>query len=187
MHDLSNVIIVVWVLFWAYWLISAFTSKRNAKYHLNAFIGFRLALLVFVLVVFRPFSRTDFTYYNVVSKNEVLLVAGFILFLAGILLAIWARVYLGKNWGMPMSVKKDPELVTSGPYRYIRHPIYTGFLLAMIGSAISSSIFWLALFVFSAPYFIYSALKEEQLMSKQFPKVYPDYKSKTKMLIPFIF
>jgi len=52
----------------------------------------------------------------------------------GIGLAIWARTYLGRNWGMPMSRKENPELVTSGPYAYVRHPIYTGLLIAMLGS-----------------------------------------------------
>lgn len=85
-----------------------------------------------------------------------------------------------------MSVKQDPELVRSGPYRYIRHPIYTGILLAMIGASVASSIFWLAIFAISGIYFIYSAVQEEKLMMKQFPKVYPSYKSKTKMLIPFV-
>jgi len=85
-----------------------------------------------------------------------------------------------------MSQKQDPELVTSGPYRYIRHPIYTGILFAMLGSSLVSSLFWLMVFAISGIYFIYSALIEEKLMMKQFPKVYSDYKRKTKMLIPFI-
>lgn len=58
----------------------------------------------------------------------------------GLGLAVWARIYLGRNWGMPTSTKEDPELVTSGPYRTIRHPIYTGILLAMIGSAIAVTV-----------------------------------------------
>jgi protein-S-isoprenylcysteine O-methyltransferase Ste14 len=86
-----------------------------------------------------------------------------------------------------MTQKQDPELVTSGPYRYIRHPIYTGILLAALGSSISVSIFWLVFFVISGVYFIYSANVEEKLMMKEFPKTYPTYKAKTKMLIPFIF
>jgi protein-S-isoprenylcysteine O-methyltransferase Ste14 len=109
------------------------------------------------------------------------------MFLAGLALAIWARIYLGRNWGMPMTQKEDPELVTSGPYSYIRHPIYTGILLAIVGSVIAGGDFWLVFLVITAPYFIYSAVMEERLMMKQFPKVYPSYKSKTKMLIPFVF
>ena len=109
------------------------------------------------------------------------------MFLAGLALAVWARIYLGKNWGMPMSEKQNPELVTSGPYRYIRHPIYSGILLAALGSTVDISIYWLVVVIIAGGYFIYSALVEEKLMLKQFPKVYPSYMKRTKMLIPFIF
>ena len=86
-----------------------------------------------------------------------------------------------------MTEKQNPELVTSGPYRYIRHPIYTGILTAALASTIDVSIYWLLVFIIWAIYFIYSAVIEEKRMSKQFPKDYPAYKAKTKMLIPFIF
>ncbi len=88
---------------------------------------------------------------------------------------------------MPQSVKENPELVTSGPYAYIRHPIYTGVLVAMIGTALVTSMLWLLIFVVTGGYFIYSALEEEKLMLKTFPDSYPAYKARSKMLIPFIF
>jgi protein-S-isoprenylcysteine O-methyltransferase Ste14 len=87
---------------------------------------------------------------------------------------------------MPMSQKSDPELVTSGPYHKIRHPIYTGIILAMVGTTIAVSLYWLvAVFVIGA-YFIYSAVVEERSMTQHFPDTYPAYKRSTKMLIPFI-
>ena len=86
------------------------------------------------------------------------------------------RVYLGRNWGMPMTRKADPELVTSGPYHKIRHPIYTGIILAMVGTTIAVSLYWLvAVFVIGA-YFIYSAVVEERSMTQLFPDTYPAYK-----------
>ena len=88
---------------------------------------------------------------------------------------------------MPMTQKVDPELVTAGPYKYIRHPIYSGILLAVIGSVLGSGEYWLLFFILAGLYFVYSAVVEEKLMTKQFPKVYPSYKNKTKMLIPFVF
>jgi protein-S-isoprenylcysteine O-methyltransferase Ste14 len=115
-----------------------------------------------------------------------MLAVGFIGFLLGLGLAVWARVYLGRNWGMPMTQKQDPELVTTGPYRYIRHPIYSGMLLMTLGSALDVNAYWLLGFVVAAVFFIYSALAEERNMTKQFPKTYPTYKSQTKMLVPFI-
>jgi protein-S-isoprenylcysteine O-methyltransferase Ste14 len=95
-------------------------------------------------------------------------------------------VFLGRNWGLPMTQKADPELVTSGPYRTIRHPIYTGMLLALVGTAVAVSLYWLIAVALLGAYLVYSSLMEERYMAKRFPDSYPDYKRSTKMLIPFI-
>lgn len=188
MSPFNKVIIGCWIVFWLYWLISAFEAKKNAPLNFKRFAGIRIVLLLSVIILFRFLNVGNYSFQNrLTTHNELVLTIGFVIFLLGLLTAIWARIYLGKNWGMPMSKKQSPELVTSGPYRYIRHPIYTGILLATLGSSIASSIFWLIYFVVAGVYFIYSAVEEEKLMMKQFPKVYPSYKSRTKMLVPFIF
>jgi protein-S-isoprenylcysteine O-methyltransferase Ste14 len=107
-------------------------------------------------------------------------------FLLGLAIAVWARVNLGRNWGTPMSQKVDPELVTTGPYRYIRHPIYSGIILAAIGTTIASSLYWIVVVVFLGAYFIYAATVEERIMGRLFPESYPRYKRSTKMLVPFL-
>jgi protein-S-isoprenylcysteine O-methyltransferase Ste14 len=112
--------------------------------------------------------------------------AGLALCVLGMGLAVWARVHLGRNWGAPRSRKEDPELVTSGPYRFIRHPIYTGVLLAMLGSAIAQNLFWLAPLAIFGAYFIYSARAEEKIMLEAFPQQYSAYMRRTKMLVPFV-
>lgn len=112
---------------------------------------------------------------------------GLAIFVLGLALAVWARVYLGRNWGMPMSQKADPELVTSGPYHSIRHPIYTGVILAMIGTTIAVSLYWLIAVALIGCYFIYGAVVEERSMTQLFPDSYPADKRSTKMLIPFIY
>jgi len=188
MFPFGKIIVICWAVFWLYWLISAFGSKKNAKSNFSRFMGIRFVLIILAAILFRLLNKHNYSFQNrVATSNELVLTAGLIIFLLGLFTAIWARVYLGKNWGMPMSTKQHPELVTSGPYRYIRHPIYTGILLATIGSGLASSLFWLIVFAITAIYFVYSAVVEEKLMMKQFSKVYPSYKSKTKMLIPFIF
>ena len=100
--------------------------------------------------------------------------------------AIWARIFIGRNWGMPMTLKEGHELVTTGPYSYVRHPIYAGILLAMLGSALVFGLWWFAIFFITAINFVYAAKKEEGLMLQQFPNAYPDYMKRTKMLIPFL-
>jgi protein-S-isoprenylcysteine O-methyltransferase Ste14 len=80
----------------------------------------------------------------------------------------------------------DPELVTSGPYRYVRHPIYSGILLGLIGTAVALDPVWFVVVVIVAVYFAYSATVEERLMSVQFPADYAEYRRHTRMLVPFI-
>jgi protein-S-isoprenylcysteine O-methyltransferase Ste14 len=102
-------------------------------------------------------------------------------------LAISARWHLGRNWGMPMSRKEQPELITSGPYAYIRHPIYTGLILAMLGSAISVNISWALMLVPVGAYFGLSARREESAMLQLFPEQYAAYMARTGMLAPRLF
>lgn len=113
--------------------------------------------------------------------------AGVGLTLIGIAFAFWARAHIGRNWGMPMSLRQGHELVTSGPYAYVRHPIYTGIMLAMIGSALTLGLIWLLLFAITFVYFVFSARTEERMMVAQFPDTYPAYRRRTKMLLPFVF
>ncbi len=85
-----------------------------------------------------------------------------------------------------MTQKNEPELVTSGPYRLVRHPIYSGILVANVGTAMALSWFWLAAFGLAAIYFVYSATVEEKFLTEQFPEAYPAYKRSSKMLIPYL-
>ena len=106
--------------------------------------------------------------------------------LAGLAFAIWARVHIGRNWGVPMTRKPDPELVTTGPYHLVRHPIYSGILLGGLGTAIALGWFWFIAVGIMGVYFFYSATVEERFMTSQFPDAYPAYKRSTKMLLPFV-
>ena len=191
MHIYAGILSLIWVVFIVYWIISAFSSKRNAKLSPNTrllFILVRIVILIIVLIIFdaQIFSSTPAPLF-IPPVNPALNVIGLIFAAAGVVFAIWARVYLGKNWGMPMSVKVNPELVTDGPYAIVRHPIYTGVLFAMLGSVGVQGLAWLIAFVGGTLYFIYAATREEKLMQSQFPDAYPAYKKRTKMLIPFIF
>lgn len=179
-----NLITALWLIFVIYWIVSAIGVKRNVEKKYGAFFLSRILIIVALLVFFNiPHAQSFFTSRD---TNQDLIYLGVIMCLLGIGLAIWARVYLGRNWGMPMSLKENTELVTSGPYKYIRHPIYTGALFAMIGSGFVMSAWWIFFIIFTC-YFIYSAFMEEKIMIKQFPEAYPEYKRRSKMLIPLIF
>src|SRR5487761_1151273 len=112
---------------------------------------------------------------------------GLVLFALGLGFAIWGRLNIGRNWGTPMSRKDEPELVTSGPYRLVRHPIYSGILLAGLGTAVSLSWLWLIALALVGISFVYSATVEERYLTEQFPDTYPTYKRSTKMLVPLVF
>ncbi len=190
MRVVDIVIGVGWVIFWVGWFAASAGAKRGQRGRGNwaRFAGVRvvLILVVVLLVRLRVLKGHGVGYVGYV-RDPVLWGVGLAIWVLGLGLAVWARIYLGRNWGMPTSTKEDPELVTSGPYRTIRHPIYTGILLAVIGSAIAISVWWLIAVALIGGYFIYSAFVEEHNMTRLFPSAYPEYQQSTKMLIPFIF
>jgi protein-S-isoprenylcysteine O-methyltransferase Ste14 len=104
----------------------------------------------------------------------------------GVAFAVWARLHMGSNWGMPMTKHAHSDLVTSGPYSVIRHPIYSGIVLATVGSALAGHQSWLVSLVILGSYFVFSAGIEEKQMLKKFPGQYPAYKKKTKKFIPYL-
>ena len=118
--------------------------------------------------------------------NEAMGAIGAALCVGGVGLAIWSRATLGRNWGMPGSIKDDPELVTSGPYSVVRHPIYTGVVVAMAGTALVHGMAWWILAAGFLVYFLSSASAEEREMARRFPDRYPEYRGHTKKLIPYI-
>jgi protein-S-isoprenylcysteine O-methyltransferase Ste14 len=172
-------ITVAWVVFWIYWLLSATTAKHGTRTNRTRLPA---VLVIAVVAILRAGVKDK------LNMNSVpLAVVGTALFVAGLALAIWARIYLGRNWGMPMSQKDDPELVTSGPYHYVRHPIYSGLLLGMIGTALATTLYWWLILAVLGAYFIYSASVEEKNLAAAFPDSYPSYRAATKMLIPFVY
>jgi protein-S-isoprenylcysteine O-methyltransferase Ste14 len=178
MPSLSAWIFTIWVLFWAYWLISAVGAKQGSRPTRARPPGLVIIVVVLLLHVFQV--------NGLVAHTPLVRALGAILFLAGLGLAVWARIYLGRNWGMPMTQQEEPELVTGGPYRFVRHPIYSGILLGVLGTALAVNVFWLIAFAVMGAYFIYSARVEEKFLVSSFPATYPGYRARTKMLVPFV-
>jgi protein-S-isoprenylcysteine O-methyltransferase Ste14 len=87
---------------------------------------------------------------------------------------------------MPMSQHADAQLVTSGPYRFVRHPIYSGLLAGLLGTALVTNLIDLIIVAVLGAYFYYSASVEEKNLTATFPTAYPAYRTSTKMLIPFV-
>jgi len=182
MKAIDIIIGVGWIVFWAYWLVMAATAKAGRS-RWTQFAGVRVASILVTLVLIR---LRVFKIHGAATGNPWLLGIGLAIFILGLALAVWARVYLGRNWGMPMSQKADPELVTTGPYGRIRHPIYSGIILGMVGTAIAVSPYWLIAVAIVGAYFLVSAVVEERTMAKLFPAAYPPYQRATKILIPYV-
>jgi protein-S-isoprenylcysteine O-methyltransferase Ste14 len=179
MHALNTAIDIAWIVFWVYWLASAFGVKEGRRSRRRVPLNGLAALSVFLLVrVFRGGSLA--------VHSPVLGAIGAVVFAGGIALATWSRVQLGRNWGMPMTQKAEPELVTSGPYRFVRHPIYSGLLAGLLGTALVTNLIGLIVVAILGAYFYYCASVEERNLTATFPTRYPAYRTSTKMLIPFV-
>lgn len=187
MHLYRWIIVGLWLVFVAYWAVAAVGAKRNAdKRRWGIQIGLRIAVvsLVFALLQSPSLRQLLGEIQRSTNHSAVLGWSGAVLCVLGFGVAINARRHLGRNWGMPMSRKEDAQLVTSGPYAFVRHPIYTGLILAMLGSAMGISVFWAPVLIFIGAYFIYSARREEKLMLQLFPQQYAAYRARTGMLWP---
>jgi protein-S-isoprenylcysteine O-methyltransferase Ste14 len=171
------------VAFWVFWFAAAAFTKRDRTRPVQG-IGVRLAIVVLVFFVFR--LSGVFKGSIAAVNTPVLAAVGTAIFVIGIGCAVWARLVLGRNWGMPMSLKAEPELVTTGPYRYVRHPIYTGIIAAMLGTALTVGLYWLIVVAVLGGYFVYSATVEDRNLEQLFPAAFPAYKRSTRMLIPFV-
>jgi len=135
MRAVELVFAIGWAAFWLYWLVAAFSMKRG-RIPWSRELRIR-AVIVVVVILLRVFRgrglNTDPWHAGI----------GLVLFTLGLGFAIWARMHLGRNWGTPMTQKDEPELMTSGPYHLVRHPIYSGILVAGIGTAVALSWLWL--------------------------------------------
>jgi protein-S-isoprenylcysteine O-methyltransferase Ste14 len=173
---------VGWAAFWLYWLAAAFSMKRG-RIPWSRDLRARAVIIVVAILL----ARSGAFRGHGLETDPWRAGLGLALFALGLAFAIWARLHIGRNWGTPMTRKDEPELVTSGPYRLVRHPIYSGILVAGIGTAVALSWMWLTAVVLAGAYFLYSATVEERDLTEQFPDSYPVYKRSTRMLLPFIF
>ena len=171
-----------WAAFWLYWLVAAF-SMKSGRVPWSRQLRIRAVIAVVVIVLIRLGAFRD----HGLDTDPWRAGIGLVLFALGLGFAIWARTHIGRNWGTPMTQRDEPELVTTGPYHLVRHPIYSSILIAGIGTAVALDWLWLTAVALAGVYLVYSASVEERYMTQQFPGSYPIYKRSTKMLVPFIF
>jgi protein-S-isoprenylcysteine O-methyltransferase Ste14 len=180
-----------WAILVGYWLICGAAAVRRigTKWIWWREIALRLGFfaVVVLLVQIEVAARllpTSALY--VLNTNPLMGFAGFLLSALGVGLAIAARVSLGLGWVGPASSQDTDELITNGPYALVRHPLYGGLLLAMLGSAIGQSVLWALPLIVYGPGFVLSARREEELMIARFSEQYRSYMGRTKMFVPFL-
>lgn len=170
------------------WFIGFFGNKRTIQLpHVSAQILANILLFSSPILLFYPFTQSWLA-LSIFTTSPFLSTMGVILTVSAIAFAIWARVTLGRNWsGVVITLKEHHTLVSSGPYHFVRHPIYTGYFFATLGTAltIGSVASLLATGIIFLGFFM-RMKKEEALMINQFPQEYPLYKTRTKKIIPFV-
>ena len=169
------------------WLPGYFTGGRSSAVRNPALQLQATALLaICFLLLFNPHLLG--LGMTVTPRSAMVGMTGVAFDLTGVALAIWARLVLGRNWsGMVMTVKEGHELVQTGPYACLRHPIYTGLLLAILGTALTLGTLasYLGVAAGLAALIIRIGL-EETLMSERFRESHDAYRQRTKKLIPFL-
>lgn len=186
--EMQHWVKLIWIALAVVWIVGAFIGKRVVRRESLSSRLFHLSLVALIILLMTnsklnagPLSM------RFVPDTVFFSLLGLALTIAGVAFAIWARVIIGKNWSAAVTVKADHELVRRGPYSLVRHPIYTGALVALMGTAVTFGLVraLLAFLVAGLALWLKSR-REELLMVDQFGAEYLEYKNKVKALIPFV-
>ena len=179
-------IILCFLIMITFWVSKLFSTKKTVKNTGGGVLRFFFYLII-VIFIFLQYS-VDFLSIKLWPNTLTVKIIADVVTLLGLLTMLWARKTLDKNWSANIVLKEDHELITTGPYAFVRHPIYTGLILMVLGvvlyvNTLAFTIFFI-LFFFGA---YYKAKKEEKLLISHFKERYVEYKKSVKVLIPFVF
>ena len=184
----ENLIFVIWLIWISYWWLSGRNVKAVARRESPlSRAGHAVPLIIAALLLALPTLPGGFLCGRVFQGTEITYWSGVVVLVAGLVFSIWARVHIGRNWSGIVTLKQDHELIQSGPYRLVRHPIYTGLLLGFIGTAIARDEWrgWLAVLMVLAA--LWRKLRlEERWLTEQFGDAYRQYRSEVAALIPYL-
>jgi len=177
---------LVWCAFGIYWAANARRSSESSSSEPNRFRFMRLAILAttFILLL-APCLGFESLNARFVRGNFITLGAGVAFTFAGIALAFSARRRLGLNWSDKVELKVNHQLVRSGPYAYLRHPIYSGVLLGVAGTALAvGMVRGLAAFLLLFGSYAIKARKEERVLADKFGDAFREYQRNAGFLFP---
>lgn len=178
-----------WVAFGVYWLIAARRVKAARTTESSVYRVFRLLLLVVTFtLLFAKWTAVGFLGQHFPPQTQLLAYIGFASALAGMAIAIWARMSLGHYWSDKIVLKVDHQLVRSGPYARMRHPIYSGVLLGVAGSALVVDE-WRGVLAFLLLLTNYTvkAKREDAILAEAFTEDFEEHKKCAGFLLPRLF
>jgi protein-S-isoprenylcysteine O-methyltransferase Ste14 len=184
-NDEVILIKALWVLLAVLWLALAFRTKRTVERR-GATVG--VALVAYLaIVITNSYWHASWIHRLLWARSPWVGAIAVLLTGGGTVVAVWARVALGRNWSGVVTLKEDHQLIQSGPYRFVRHPIYSGILLMAVGSVLLyGEAYGIVLLAFIGVVFGYKIRVEERLMSQQFPSQYLEYRRRVKAIVPFL-
>ncbi len=177
---------------WLSWVVYWWAASRNVKVAVrressSSQLVHMVPLSIAVILLSSPSVSIALLGKRFLPFAEWSFWVGALFTAGGLLLTVWARLHLGRNWSGTVTIKHDHELIRSGPYAFVRHPIYTGLLLAVLGSALACGE-WRGVLAFAlAAGALWSKLRlEERYMRQQFGDAYQAYARRVKALVPFV-
>jgi protein-S-isoprenylcysteine O-methyltransferase Ste14 len=184
----ADIIRACWIVFVTVWLLAAVSTKRaiyreSQAQRLRYWVLFVIACFLLIYGCGLPYPlNVDF-----VPRATPIAYSAALFCIAGLAFALWARATLGGNWSGVVTLKEGHELVQRGPYRFVRHPIYTGVLIMSFATALVQSRLagFVGVLLMFASFWIKLDI-EERLMLQQFPQRYAAYRQRVKRIIPFV-
>lgn len=175
-----------WIAWVGYWVLMAFTTKRTVER--AGLFGYRLVAGVLVVALILAGRGLDVSAQTRLWHTSLALgIVSDCIVLGGVAFSVWARIALGRNWSAEVTFKQDHELIESGPYALVRHPIYTGLIAMALGTAINyGRVAGFGVLVALCAGLWWKARQEERIMSSHFPGAYGEYKTRVRAIIPFV-
>jgi protein-S-isoprenylcysteine O-methyltransferase Ste14 len=178
--------VALWLIFFGYWGIAGRNAAPTESSESAGSTQFhQVALGLTLLLLILPFPGLTARY---LPDSNLTLALGLMIQAGFILLAVWARRHLGRNWSAEVRIAVDHQLVRTGPYRTIRHPIYTAILGMFVGTAVASGeIHSVVALIIMAALYVRKTRLEEQILGKTFGTEYDNYRRDSWALVPLVF
>ena len=179
---------VLWIGFLLYWQIKAAGTKATARLEPASSRTVRAVVFLIAIVLMSwPHLPVPWLYRQFLPHGVWTFLVGAVITTAGLFFAVWAREHLGTNWSRSVTIKQDHQLIVTGPYAVVRHPIYTGILTGFLGSTLAlAQMRGIVAFVLISLVLWYKLRMEEQWMRTQFGAPYEAYSRRTAALVPFV-